>query len=107
MRLLSRHDLILHLHEVFKLKYVKAWCRFNAVASLTRLSLRFASYQLTSACSERFEIISLNGTISVKECRVHIKIADENGQVCACISQRLSKLCLNGEHHCFYRSNYI
>lgn len=52
----------------------------SAVGSLKQAKIRFANQQTSTLLSDKFEIISLNGTIAIAGVHLHIAVADSLGK---------------------------
>lgn len=77
------------LEQYCQLKNIQAGCIITAVGSLQKAKIRLASSVQTNTnevaelTEERFEIVSMTGTLSAKNgMHVHIAVADANGEVC-------------------------
>ncbi len=53
----------------------------SCVGSLTRATLRLADERITKNYEEKFEIVSLTGTLSPDGCPLHMSIANKDGHV--------------------------
>ncbi|MBT3419019.1 MAG: DNA-binding protein [Candidatus Magasanikbacteria bacterium] len=53
----------------------------SCVGSLTRATLRLADERITKNYEEKFEIVSLTGTLSPDGCHLHMSIANKDGHV--------------------------
>ncbi len=78
-RLLPGHDLKQELQRFVQEKNIRAGCIVTCVGSVQQAALRFAGRDATSVFEQRFEIVSLTGTLSVDGVHLHIALADENG----------------------------
>ncbi|EHC13859.1 PPC domain-containing DNA-binding protein [Fischerella thermalis] len=52
----------------------------TAIGSLKQASIRFANQQTSTVLTDKFEILSLNGTIANTGVHLHIAIADKEGK---------------------------
>ncbi|WP_337886113.1 PPC domain-containing DNA-binding protein [Fischerella thermalis] len=52
----------------------------TAIGSLKQASIRFANQQTSTVLTDKFEILSLNGTIANTGVHLHITIADKEGK---------------------------
>ncbi|MEM1279927.1 MAG: PPC domain-containing DNA-binding protein [Cyanobacteria bacterium P01_D01_bin.6] len=59
---------------------VTAGCILTTVGSLQQASLRFAGQDSATVLTDRFEIVSLVGTLSRSGMHLHLAIADSQGQ---------------------------
>ncbi len=60
---------------------IQAACIISCVGSLRSLTIRFANKSNLTVLDEKFEIISLAGTISQHEAHLHISISDGEGKM--------------------------
>ncbi|MFL5809470.1 MAG: PPC domain-containing DNA-binding protein [Flavisolibacter sp.] len=81
-RLMPGDDLKKQIDDFVKRKKIEAGWIACAVGSLTAYHIRFANQQEGSRASGHFEILSLNGTVSLHGLHVHIILADSSGQTC-------------------------
>ena len=61
-------------------KKIEAGCVLSGVGSLAKAAIRFANQETVSEFEEYFEIVSLNGTLSIHGSHLHISISDGNGR---------------------------
>ena len=80
LRLQPHDDLKLKIIELCQSASIQAGCIISAVGSLQQLKLRLANSQSILEKSEKFEMLSLNGTISTEGVHLHAMVADSNGQ---------------------------
>src|SRR5437868_15449727 len=59
---------------------MQAGCITCCVGSLTHYTIRFANRREGSSGSGHFEILSLNGTVSVNGSHLHISLSESEGQ---------------------------
>src|SRR5687767_3186879 len=59
---------------------IKAGWIASCVGSLTDYSLRFANQHQAATGKGHFEILSLNGTLSLDGCHLHLSISDHIGR---------------------------
>ena len=84
---MKTHCLRLHPHADLKKEItkfcianeLKSGCILSAVGSLECLRLRLASSKSELVKTENFEVLSLNGTISIDGVHLHLSVADANG----------------------------
>jgi predicted DNA-binding protein with PD1-like motif len=69
---------------------VEAGCVLACVGSLTKAAIRLADQDEISKYEDKFEIVSLTGTLSIHGSYLHISIADGNGRT---IGGHLSRGC--------------
>ena len=60
---------------------IQAGFILSAIGSLKQATIRFANQDNTTVLTDKFEILSLNGTLATTGIHIHITIADENGKV--------------------------
>lgn len=80
-RLLPNDDLKIQLGKICLEKNIQAACIASSVGSLKNLNLRLANSQTFLKRTENFEIISLNGTISIHGIHLHMSVSDHQGNV--------------------------
>ncbi|MEP7127536.1 MAG: PPC domain-containing DNA-binding protein [Chitinophagales bacterium] len=80
-RLQPNEDIKKWLDSWSKEQQVNAACILACVGSLQCLSVRYAGREDITFLKEKFEIISLVGTLSKHGSHLHIAVADENGKV--------------------------
>ncbi|MGY0373123.1 PPC domain-containing DNA-binding protein [Clostridium sp. JNZ J1-5] len=80
-RLYPGEDLKKKIEDYSREKEIKAAAIITCVGSLTSAHLRLADENIKKKYEEKFEIVSLVGTISEDGCHLHISIADSNGKV--------------------------
>ncbi|MGD1942577.1 MAG: PPC domain-containing DNA-binding protein [Leptolyngbyaceae cyanobacterium] len=81
LRLTPGADLKVSLQTLTQQHQLAAACILTAVGSLTVAHLRFAGQSTTTVLQERFEIVSLVGTLSVEGVHLHLAIANAQGQL--------------------------
>ncbi len=79
-RLLPGQDLKASLEQYVRDRQIKAGVILSGVGSLQRATLRLADESLKTF-EQKFEIVSLTGTLSQNGCHLHISLADSQGQV--------------------------
>ncbi|MGL5083113.1 MAG: PPC domain-containing DNA-binding protein [Microcoleaceae cyanobacterium] len=80
IRLKPDQDLKLSLEELTKTHLLQAGFILTAVGSLKQATLRFADQSTSTCWPQKFEIVSLVGTLSVHGVHLHIALADSQGQ---------------------------
>ena len=70
---------------------IKAGFILTAIGSLKQAAIRFADRDNGTVLNEKFEILSLNGTLATTGVHLHITIADSHGKV---IGGHLSDGCI-------------
>ncbi len=91
IRLRPGHDLREELDRFSKDRDIKAGSIITCVGSLKRAVLRMADENITKSFDERFEIVSLVGTLSQDGNHIHISLSDKDGKT---IGGHLKKGCL-------------
>lgn len=81
LRLTPAQDLKSELLKICQEKKIKAACILSAVGSLIKLNLRLANTNQNLTLEQKFEIVSITGTLSVHGAHVHLSAADSTGQV--------------------------
>lgn len=81
IRLEPNADLRKSLKSLAIEQNIQAGFILTAVGSLKQATIRFANRQNTTVLTEKFEILSLNGTLATTGMHLHIAIADSNGKV--------------------------
>lgn len=80
LRLKPNMDLKQSLIEFVDLKNIKAGFILTAIGSLKQATIRFANQNNSKILNEKFEILSLNGTLATTGIHIHISIADKQGK---------------------------
>lgn len=80
IRLKPGEDLKSTLEAYIKLHQIKAACIISCVGSLKEASIRYADQKEATTLKEKFEIVSLSGTLSVNGSHLHISISDSTGK---------------------------
>ena len=75
-RLKSGQDLFDSIEEFVSDRHIEAGCLLSSVGSVTRAVLRLANRETYSEYNGYFEIVSLNGTVSIHGLHLHISISD-------------------------------
>lgn len=70
---------------------IQAGFILTGIGSLKEAVIRFANQQDTTVLTDKFEILSLNGTLAATGIHIHIMIADRQGKV---IGGHLSDGCI-------------
>ena len=91
IRLKPGEDLKHSLQTFVNEKNIQAGWMITCVGSLTEYHIRFANQQQASNDKGYFEILSVNGTLSVNGSHLHICIADATGKT---IGGHLSEGCI-------------
>ena len=80
IRLQPDQDLKESLRNFVNQNNIQAGFILTAVGSLKQATLRFANQANAQILQEKFEIVSLVGTLSINGIHLHISLADKNGQ---------------------------
>ncbi|MGB4984473.1 MAG: PPC domain-containing DNA-binding protein [Erysipelotrichaceae bacterium] len=78
MRLTKGDDLYLKLKELQSTNNISAGCIISSVGCLDKLCVRCADGKTIKEMVDNFEILSLNGTLSLDGIHVHICVSDRN-----------------------------
>lgn len=81
LRLKPGQDLKQSLQAFTIAHHLQAAFILSAIGSLTEAHIRFANQPESTRLTGKFEILSLNGTLSVHGIHLHIAIADDQGTV--------------------------
>ncbi len=79
-RLKPGQDLERSLQAYVEARGIQAGCVLSSVGSLTHARLRLANRDFYTDYEGHFEILALNGTVSVHGSHLHLAIADGDGQ---------------------------
>ena len=60
---------------------IQAGFILTAIGSLKQATIRFANRDSTTLLTDKFEILSLNGTVAIAGVHLHIAISNSHGQV--------------------------
>ncbi|HKZ00878.1 MAG TPA: PPC domain-containing DNA-binding protein [Pyrinomonadaceae bacterium] len=80
-RLKPGQDLLDEIESFVAAQRIEAGCLLSSVGSLTHVTLRLADRTTHNEFDGHFEIISLNGTVSIHGSHMHLSIAGEDGRV--------------------------
>ena len=80
LRLKPNQDLRQSLKSFAQAENVKSGFILTAIGSLKQATIRFANQDVSTVLNEKFEILSLNGTIANTGVHLHIAIADKAGK---------------------------
>lgn len=78
-RLKPGQDLFDEIESFVVAGKIEAGCPLSSVGSLTHATLRLANQSTFNEYDGYFEIVSLNGTISIHGSHLHIAVSDEKG----------------------------
>ena len=74
-------DLKIAIKNYVRENQIKAGVILSCVGSLNCATLRMADENITKTFNEKFEIVSLVGTLSPDGCHLHISLSDRDGDV--------------------------
>jgi predicted DNA-binding protein with PD1-like motif len=80
LRLRPGQDLRIELERFAKRKGIRAGFIITAVGSLQKASLRLANQSNSTSFEDKFEIVSLVGTLSADGPHLHLSLADSSGK---------------------------
>jgi predicted DNA-binding protein with PD1-like motif len=80
LRLKPEQDLRQSLKNFTQAQNIKSGFILTAIGSLKQATIRFADRNVSTVLNEKFEILSLNGTIANTGVHLHIAIADKAGK---------------------------
>ena len=80
LRLKPDQDLRQSLKTFTEEQNIKAGFILTAIGSLKQATIRFANQKVSTVLTNKFEIISLNGTLATTGIHLHIAIADKQGK---------------------------
>lgn len=80
IRLKPNEDLRQTLKNFALNQNIKAGFILTAIGSLKQATIRFANQETSIVLTDKFEILSLNGTIANTGVHLHIAIADQQGK---------------------------
>ena len=80
LRLKPDQDLKASLSNFVEKNNIEAGFILTTVGSLKQATLRFADRDQAQVFEERFEIVSLVGTLSINGLHLHIALSDRNGK---------------------------
>lgn len=80
LRLQPDRDLKESLRDFVDRENIKAGFMLTAVGSLKQATLRFANQNIRTVLNDKFEILSINGTLATSGIHLHITIADKQGK---------------------------
>jgi len=80
VRLKPDQDLKEQLKNIANDEDIQAGFMVTAIGSLKQATIRFANQAESTVLNDKFEILSLNGTIATTGIHLHIAIADSQGK---------------------------
>lgn len=81
LRLKPDQDLRQSLKTFAADQNIKAGFILTAIGSLKQATIRFANQNISTVLNDKFEIITLNGTLANTGVHLHIAIADKQGKI--------------------------
>lgn len=81
LRLAPNRDLKQGLTEFVAANQIQAGFILSAIGSLQKATIRFANQPTSDVFHEKFEIVALNGTLSIYGSHLHLAIADQTGRM--------------------------
>jgi len=105
-------DLRVAIETYVKQMQIKAGYVITAVGSLQQACIRLASAQSVANVSEKFEIVSLIGTLSLEGIHLHIALANDRGKtigghvLAGCIVYTTVELVLGEALNCGFHRAY-
>ena len=81
LRLKPSQDLRQSLKEFARIQNIEAGFVLTAIGSLQQAAIRFADREETTILHDKFEIVSLNGTVANAGVHLHIAISDRSGKM--------------------------
>ncbi|MEM9926120.1 MAG: PPC domain-containing DNA-binding protein [Cyanobacteria bacterium P01_D01_bin.50] len=111
IRLQPNADLRQSLKSFAVEQNIQAGFILTAIGSLKEAKIRFANRDSSIVLTEKFEILSLNGTLATTGVHLHIALADSHGKVIGghlsdgCIIYTTAEIVIGiAENFSFYRS---
>jgi uncharacterized protein len=80
LRLKPSQDLRQSLKDFVQTQNIEAGFILTAIGSLKQAAIRFAAREEITTLHDKFEILSLNGTVANTGVHLHIAISDRNGK---------------------------
>jgi predicted DNA-binding protein with PD1-like motif len=80
IKLKPQDDLRQSLSKFAQQENIQAGFILTAIGSLKQATIRFANQETSTVLTDKFEILSLNGTIATTGVHLHIAIADKQGK---------------------------
>jgi len=80
VRLAPFQDLRKSLDSLVSVHQIEAGCILSCAGSLRQAAIRFADQNEATLLTEKFEIVSLSGTLSKNGSHLHLAISDSTGQ---------------------------
>lgn len=97
LRLIPGQDLRVEIENFAKLNNIKAGFIITTVGSLKKAALRFSDKPDTTILDDKFEIVSLVGTVSVNGGHLHISLSDKDGKTIGAHLQKGSEVYTTAE----------
>ncbi len=80
LRLKPNQDLRQSLKVFAQVQNLRSGFILTAIGSLKQATIRFANQDVSTVLNDKFEILSLNGTVANTGVHLHIAIADKTGK---------------------------
>ncbi|MFN8576178.1 MAG: PPC domain-containing DNA-binding protein [Candidatus Sericytochromatia bacterium] len=97
LRLKPNQDLREEIENFAKLNNIKAGFIITTVGSLKKASLRLSDDKNTTIIDDKFEIVSLVGTVSINGVHLHISLSDKTGKTIGAHLQKGSQVYTTAE----------
>lgn len=97
LRLKPNQDLRVEIENFAKKNNIKAGFIITTVGSLKKAALRLSDDKNTTILDDKFEIVSLVGTVSINGSHLHISISDKTGKTIGAHLQKGSEVYTTAE----------
>ena len=111
IRLKPNEDLRQSLKNFAEKENITAGFILTAIGSLKQATIRFANQETSTVLTDKFEILSLNGTIATTGVHLHMTISDKQGKTIGghlsdgCIIYTTAEIIIGtSEEHTFFRT---
>ncbi|KYC37499.1 DNA-binding protein with PD1-like DNA-binding motif [Scytonema hofmannii PCC 7110] len=111
LRLKPDEDLKQSLKNFASQENIKAGFIVTAIGSLKQAKIRFANQDNSTVLTDKFEILSLNGTIATTGMHLHVAISNQQGKTigghldCGCIIYTTAEIVIGiSEEYTFLRT---
>lgn len=81
IRLIEGQDLKIEIIKFVKDNNIKAGFIISSVGCLSQAVIRMADENITREFKQKFEIVSLTGTLGLDDIHIHISLSDRDGKV--------------------------
>lgn len=108
LRLKPNQDLRQSLKTFANEQNIKAGFILTAIGSLKQATIRFANQSVSTVLNNKFEILSLNGTLATTGIHLHISIADKEGKTLGghldngCIIYTTAEIVIGASEECTF-----